>query len=181
MCPSCLLHKINPTVYCLLRLVHRPNHSNTPHRPGPLCSTHHTSASLIQNVKFFITTSHCFPGATLSQPSVPGFMSRVIVHIGTSETVRQQSKTTKLTNYCKDLFLNLLPVLYSRRPILLASHYTLSVSYNFFSQIEVKHQLSSSTNYRKGQNKTYTLWRNKEIKQMERNCKMAKCKGRNNK
>uniref|UniRef100_A0A7N8XT48 SGNH hydrolase-type esterase domain-containing protein n=1 Tax=Mastacembelus armatus TaxID=205130 RepID=A0A7N8XT48_9TELE len=60
--------------------------------------------SIIRNVRFFNATTHCLPGAMVSDilamlpgllPTLPSSISRVIVHIGTCDTSLHRSELTK--------------------------------------------------------------------------------------
>lgn len=67
-------------------------------------STLIVSDSTTSDVHFFNAVTHCFPGATASEilkklqgllPSLPSSIRRVIVHVGTNDTILQQAKLTK--------------------------------------------------------------------------------------
>uniref|UniRef100_A0A3B4TPX6 SGNH hydrolase-type esterase domain-containing protein n=1 Tax=Seriola dumerili TaxID=41447 RepID=A0A3B4TPX6_SERDU len=60
--------------------------------------------SMIRNIQFFNVVTHCFPGATLPVildklpgplHSLPSSIKRVVVHVGTNDTVRHHSEQTK--------------------------------------------------------------------------------------
>lgn len=61
--------------------------------------------SIVKHCKFFNTSPHCFPGATVHTllnklpgllQSAPLTITRVIIHVGTKDTTRGQSEITKL-------------------------------------------------------------------------------------
>ena len=80
--------------------------SPRPSTPRPLISptTLIVGDSIIRDIRFFNATTHCFPGATVPDildrlpgllRSLPSSTKRVIVHVGTNDTARQQSELTK--------------------------------------------------------------------------------------
>ena len=61
--------------------------------------------SITRNIRFFNATTHCFPGATVPVildklpgllHSLPSFVNRLIVHLGSNDTARRQSELTKM-------------------------------------------------------------------------------------
>uniref|UniRef100_A0A3P9LE71 SGNH hydrolase-type esterase domain-containing protein n=1 Tax=Oryzias latipes TaxID=8090 RepID=A0A3P9LE71_ORYLA len=68
--------------------------------------------SITRNIRYFNAVTRCFPGAKVKDilqklpdllPSLPSTITRIIVHVGTNDTTRQQSEVTKLDFL--DLFL----------------------------------------------------------------------------
>ena len=77
-----------------------------PSSPSPLfpLTTLIVGDSITRNIRFITATTHCFPGATvpviLSKlpdllPTLPSSITRIIVHIGSNDTSKQQSELTK--------------------------------------------------------------------------------------
>lgn len=83
------------------------SHGNPlPSSPRPLFSptTLIVGDSIIRNTRFFNAATHCFPGATVPVildrlpgllNSLPSSINRVLVHVGSNDTTRQQSELTK--------------------------------------------------------------------------------------
>uniref|UniRef100_A0A671UXC8 SGNH hydrolase-type esterase domain-containing protein n=1 Tax=Sparus aurata TaxID=8175 RepID=A0A671UXC8_SPAAU len=115
-CSGALPH-IKPATDAIPRDVDttRPQHSparsqstesSQPSSPRPLFTptTLIIGDSIARKIRFFNTTTHCFPGATLpviidKLPvllcSLPSSINRVIVHVGSNDTARRQSELTK--------------------------------------------------------------------------------------
>lgn len=91
-------------------LGHESPHPSSPH-PLFTPTTLIVGDSITRNIHFFNAATHCFPGATVpvildKLPgllcSLPSSITQVLVHVGSSDTSRQQSELTK-TDF-KDLF-----------------------------------------------------------------------------
>uniref|UniRef100_A0A3B5ABG5 SGNH hydrolase-type esterase domain-containing protein n=1 Tax=Stegastes partitus TaxID=144197 RepID=A0A3B5ABG5_9TELE len=96
---------ISATVSPLQPASSSPN-LHPPSSPRPLFSptTLIVGDSFTRNIRFFNAVTHCLPGATVSiildklpglLRSLPPSVHRVIVHVGSNDTARQQSELTK--------------------------------------------------------------------------------------
>uniref|UniRef100_A0A672YIB7 SGNH hydrolase-type esterase domain-containing protein n=1 Tax=Sphaeramia orbicularis TaxID=375764 RepID=A0A672YIB7_9TELE len=104
-------HSNSPPVECPPEETRDPSPSTSSPRPLFPPTTVILGDSILRHVRFFNTTTKCFPGSTVTSIlhelpqlllSLPSTVTRIIVHVGFNDTSLQQSEVTKV--HFKNLF-----------------------------------------------------------------------------